>query len=97
MKKDMIFKKVRKTGDFVFNKEVCSVFDDMLERSVPFYHEMQQMAAGLVKTYSIENSNIYDLGCSTGNTMLKILKNNKKGYKSHRSRFLKTYDRESNR
>jgi len=42
MSKDEIFKDAsRPIGDFSFNKEVATVFDDMLHRSVPYYQEIQ--------------------------------------------------------
>ena len=44
MPKDAIFRKKRKlVQNFNFGKETTQVFDDMLGRSVPFYHEMQRM------------------------------------------------------
>ncbi len=58
--------------DFKFGKEVAVVFDDMLGRSVPFYAEMQRMIAELAGDFATEGSNVYDLGCSTGTTMLNL-------------------------
>ncbi len=58
--------------DFKFGEEVVSVFDDMVDRSVPFYREMQRMIAEMVGDYAAPGSNVYDLGCSTGTTMLCI-------------------------
>jgi tRNA (cmo5U34)-methyltransferase len=75
MKSDKIFQNKRKIGDFKFDNEVAGVFDDMLDRSVPFYSEMQRMIGELVSIFAIEGTNIYDLGCSTGNTILNVLKN----------------------
>ena len=48
------------------------MFDDMLERSVPFYKECQQMVVDLALHFAQKGSAVYDLGCSTG-TMLKHL------------------------
>ncbi len=56
--------------DFKFNASVASVFDDMVTRSVPFYQEMQRMMGELAADYCQEGSRIYDLGCSTGTTMI---------------------------
>jgi tRNA (cmo5U34)-methyltransferase len=42
----------------------------MVTRSVPFYIEMQRMIGELAADHCQENSNVYDLGCSTGTTML---------------------------
>ena len=42
MNRDKIFESGAGRGsDFEFNAEVAEVFDDMLERSVPFYKEQQ--------------------------------------------------------
>jgi len=73
MSKDEIFKnELRPVGDFSFNKEVATVFDDMLSRSVPFYHEIQRMIAELACDFAVDGTNIYDLGCSTGTTLLNL-------------------------
>lgn len=73
MKRDEVFreKEVRRC-DFEFNREVAEVFDDMLARSIPFYQEQQTMIAGLGKKFSIPGTNIYDLGCSTGVTLINM-------------------------
>lgn len=55
--------------DFAFDKSVAGVFDDMVSRSVPFYHEMQRMTAELAADFAVDGSNIYDIGCSTGTTI----------------------------
>jgi len=44
----------------------------MLNRSVPFYQEIQRMIAEMATDFATEGSNIYDLGCSTGNTLLSL-------------------------
>jgi tRNA (cmo5U34)-methyltransferase len=74
MNKDKIFSEKKEIGNFEFNQEVAEVFDDMLVRSVPFYSEIQRMVTELTEKFSIDNTNIYDLGCSTGTTMLNIFK-----------------------
>ena len=73
MKRDEVFreKKVR-SCDFEFNRDVAAVFDDMLARSIPFYQEQQTMVAGLGKNFSVPGTNIYDLGCSTGVTLINM-------------------------
>ncbi len=57
-----------KIHDFKFDDKVAGVFDDMLGRSVPFYDEIQRMTCELASDFSQKDSNIYDLGCSTGTT-----------------------------
>jgi len=79
--KDTLFKTMRKTkGSFTFDKKTASVFDDMLSRSVPFYSEIQRMIVELTKSFICNNSNVYDIGCSTGTTLLNLAKSiDKKG------------------
>lgn len=67
---DKIFSEIQKPSDFQFNGNVAGVFDDMVSRSVPFYEEMQRMTAELAGQYAQPGTKIYDLGCSTGTTML---------------------------
>lgn len=59
-------------ADFNFGPKVASVFDDMLERSVPFYREMQRMICEMVADFAVEGTRIYDLGCSTGTSLLML-------------------------
>ncbi|MBC7851205.1 MAG: carboxy-S-adenosyl-L-methionine synthase CmoA [Chitinophagaceae bacterium] len=69
--KDEVFKpEIKKVPDFKFGSSVANVFDDMVNRSVPFYGEMQRMIAEQAADLATENSCIYDLGCSTGTTMI---------------------------
>ena len=71
MGKDEVFKdEIEKASDFKFGANVAKVFDDMVSRSVPFYGEMQRMTAELAADHAKEGSNVYDLGCSTGTTMI---------------------------
>jgi tRNA (cmo5U34)-methyltransferase len=58
--------------DFNFGTETAAVFDDMLDRSVPFYGEIQRMIGELASDFAADGSSIYDLGCSTANTFLSI-------------------------
>lgn len=71
--KDQVFTE-NKSGhkDFEFNNQVVSVFDDMVVRSVPFYLEMQRMITELARDIVPEDGVVYDLGCSTGTTMLNL-------------------------
>ena len=71
--KDELFRAVdRPVADFSFNAETASVFDDMLERSVPFYTEMQRMLAQLAGDFAADGTAIYDIGCSTGTTLAML-------------------------
>jgi tRNA (cmo5U34)-methyltransferase len=73
-KKDTLFKKSTAPGKFEFNEPVARVFDDMLERSVPFYKECQQMVIDLARHFAQKDSAIYDLGCSTGTLLRHLVK-----------------------
>jgi tRNA (cmo5U34)-methyltransferase len=71
--RDQVFRdKVEDVADFHFGEKVASVFDDMLERSVPFYSEMQRMIWEMAADFAVPGTNVYDLGCSTGTTMLQL-------------------------
>lgn len=70
MKKDKLFlKKAKKTGDFNFGKATAEVFDDMLDRSIPLYRELQRMIGEVAAEFAVDGTNVYDLGCSTGITI----------------------------
>ena len=71
--KDEVFKKpIEQSTDFKFDKQVVTVFDDMVTRSVPFYLEIQRMIAELADAHAIKGTSIYDLGCSTGTSMISM-------------------------
>lgn len=67
--KDKYFIHDQQVTDFVFDKKVARVFDDMVSRSVPFYMETQMMALRLACHFVRTKTNIYDLGCSTGTVL----------------------------
>jgi len=73
MAKDEVFKEnLGKIEDFTFNNNVASVFNDMVSRSVPFYHEIQRMITELAADFAVGGKSVYDLGCSTGTTLLNL-------------------------
>jgi len=73
--KDTIFKsKLEKIKDFEFNEQVATVFDDMVSRSIPFYAEIHRIILDVLSKVFQEGDSIYDLGCSTGNTIIFISK-----------------------
>jgi tRNA (cmo5U34)-methyltransferase len=74
--RDQIFAEpAERIADFDFGKRTAEVFDDMLGRSVPFYAEIQRMIGELAADYAADGTSIYDLGCSTGTTILQIAEN----------------------
>lgn len=71
MPKDEVFRQeIEQVSDFRFGANVASVFDDMVNRSVPYYGEIQRMMAELAADHAREGTFVYDLGCSTGTTMI---------------------------
>ena len=73
MGRDKIFSAKRPlVADFDFGKKTAAVFDDMLDRSVPFYAEVQRMIGEIAVDFAAEETTVYDLGCSTCNTFLTL-------------------------
>ncbi|MCW8838515.1 MAG: carboxy-S-adenosyl-L-methionine synthase CmoA [Thiovulaceae bacterium] len=70
---DKVFSKPIKK-QFEFDEEVAAVFDDMLNRSVPFYEQSQEMTK-FFALKALDNGGImYDLGCSTASLLISIAK-----------------------
>lgn len=74
--KDDIFKE-KITKQFEFDENVASVFDDMINRSVPFYNEVLDITTSFAIKYLENGSTIYDLGCSTASTLINISQKSK--------------------
>ena len=73
MQHDEVFKNPQQQiEDFSFNKTVVKVFDNMVTRSVPFYLEIQRMISEMGKDFATPGSIVYDLGCSTGTTLINL-------------------------
>ena len=70
--KDQLFAQQAPAQDFKFGRKTAEVFDDMLERSVPFYREVQRMTGELAADFAVPGTALYDLGCSTGTTFLAL-------------------------
>ena len=57
-KADRIFaKEDKRIGDFTFGQETASVFEDMLDRSVPSYAEIQRMITELAGDFAVDSAN----------------------------------------
>lgn len=69
---DKVFATEKQPEDFKFGSTVVSVFDDMVTRSVPFYLEMQRMMTEIAADFAVDGTNVYDLGCSTGTTLINL-------------------------
>ena len=68
---DKVFTKPIKK-QFEFDAEVAAVFDDMLQRSVPFYKESQKITQFFALKQLSNGGRLYDLGCSTASLLLNI-------------------------
>ncbi|MGG7661562.1 carboxy-S-adenosyl-L-methionine synthase CmoA [Dyadobacter sp. BHUBP1] len=70
---DQVFRdEITRVSDFKFGTTVVNVFDDMVSRSVPYYNEMQRMLAEIAADHVKEGTLVYDLGCSTGTTLIGL-------------------------
>lgn len=81
MKRDQVFaKKRKKVMPFEFNEKVAEVFDNMVNRSVPFYAEIHRMILDVARLNLPKKAVIVDLGCSTASTLILLdqLANQKK-------------------
>ncbi len=78
--RDEVFKKPI-SKQFEFDEDVASVFDDMLNRSVPFYKENLNLQIKILKEFLKDNDKIIDLGCSTGNFLIELAKKSDKKLK----------------
>ncbi len=70
--KDSLFQVEQIAEDFVFNERVALVFDDMLDRSVPFYEEVISSISRIMRSVLKDGDTIVDLGCATGSTLLRL-------------------------
>jgi len=70
--KDTIFQQQIRAEDFEFNDRVVEVFDDMLDRSIPFYKEVVVSTARLLAAHLDKDDTVVDLGCATGSTLLEL-------------------------
>ncbi|MBI4005503.1 MAG: carboxy-S-adenosyl-L-methionine synthase CmoA [Gammaproteobacteria bacterium] len=69
---DKLFAAVQAAHDFNFGTETAMVFDDMVSRSVPFYDEIQRMTCEIAASFAVPETNLYDIGCATGTTLLAL-------------------------
>ena len=73
MERDSLYQhKQAQPGNFSFDDEVASVFNDMIQRSVPGYATTLKQIGTLAAAYVPDNSNCYDLGCSLGASSLAM-------------------------
>jgi len=59
-------------ADFEFNSQVVSVFEDMINRSVPGYGSIVHSLGQFAQLFAQDNTHCYDLGCSLGASALSM-------------------------
>jgi tRNA (cmo5U34)-methyltransferase len=74
MARDTLYNTAAPVEKFEFNEQVADVFDDMLDRSVPFYKQVIEMTGQILERFLIPGDTVYDLGCSTGTTLLHLIR-----------------------
>jgi len=72
MARDTLFETEAPAEKFAFNERVAEVFDDMLDRSVPFYKQVIEMTGEILGRSLAAGDALYDLGCATGTTLLHL-------------------------
>ncbi len=70
MKKDNLFNEPI-DKKFEFDEKVAAVFDDMIDRSVPFYKENLDLIVKLLQRRLEPGMRVVDLGCSTGALLIE--------------------------
>ncbi|MDP6736539.1 MAG: carboxy-S-adenosyl-L-methionine synthase CmoA [Nitrospinaceae bacterium] len=70
--RDNLFRNGKGPEKFEFNEQVASVFDDMLDRSVPLYNECRNLTIAWCQHLARPQSCVYDLGCSTGTLLAQL-------------------------
>ena len=69
---DAIFQK-EINQKFSFNKQVAAVFDDMANRSIPYYRDNIILISQILQSKKIHS--LCDMGCATGNLLLELSQN----------------------
>ena len=69
---DRVFATERLPNAFAFDDQVASVFEDMINRSVPGYSTIISMIGVLAERYCGAGSTIYDLGASLGGASFAV-------------------------
>lgn len=72
--KDRLYQVDTVPEDFDFNERVVEVFDDMLDRSIPFYQHVIKETARLLSAHLEPGDAVCDLGCATGTALLSFVR-----------------------
>lgn len=66
-------------GNWSFNNGIASEFNNHVRTHVPLYNEMHLLVNSLSTWFIEDNTNVYDIGTSLGETLVNISKTHKKG------------------
>ena len=66
--------KLKIQGSWKFNKNISVNFDEHVKKSIPMYNFLQKNIAKISEHYIKKNTTVIDVGCSTGNTIIEIIK-----------------------
>lgn len=77
MNKFRISKSVKVSPGEYFSAELSKHFDEHVKKSVPFYDEFLIKISNLSNFFIRNDCYVYDLGCSTGNLLKRIIDKNK--------------------
>lgn len=73
MARDLLFSNDDSLPDDVAAaRRTSDVSDNLIERSVPLYREMQRMTVELAARFAQPETTLYDLGCATGLTLVEL-------------------------
>lgn len=64
-------------GRWSFGGDTCENFDEHVRKSIPLYDSGHSLICQLSETFLHDNAVCYDLGCSTGELLVRIAEKNK--------------------
>jgi len=65
-------------GEWKFDDQVAKSFDGHVRKSIPLYEEIQRMVVEMSEWFIRDNSTVYDIGSSTGETIYLLQKKHKR-------------------
>lgn len=68
-------------SNWKFDSEVTNIFDTHVREHVPIYEDMHNFITEVSSWFIDEDSNFYDIGCSTGELISNIYKKHPEGFK----------------
>ncbi len=63
-------------GGFSFTGKTTKYFNEHISRSIPFFEESHKLISKLSTFFISDKSNVYDLGCSTGMSLMAVADSN---------------------